>query len=389
MRFTVHGQNRSMSMSNTENVGQSLTIPKPSLPAMKLGQSFVVMPHGLAVEGQPSLDEWLEVGRLLQRAYNSIHWWLGDWLNYGIEHYDLTYEKAQELLEEQGFEYSYGALRNDKYVSTTFPLSCRHDKLSWGHHLEVAPLPPDEQQYWLGYAKEHQLSTRELRAAIKGAKDLPWLRYTDVWNFSDCDERFGLKDFDGRIPGQIVQNIIYYYTEPSAFIIDPMAGGGTTLDVCTKCEETQRQCLAFDINPPRPDIIQADATKPWITDKKADLIFIDPPYWSQQETAYQLVGQSLTQFLTLMELVVKQATQNLKDNGILALLIAPMAVKTDYKDLPFLLYQLVQGMGFQPKRRIHVPVGSEQVGPAVTKHCKDTRTMVSIVRDLLILVKSS
>jgi hypothetical protein len=341
------------------------------------------MPHGLAVEGQPSLDEWLGVGALLNKASDSVHWWIGDWLNYGMEHYNLTYEKAQELLEKNGFEYSYGTLRQDKYVANTIPLLERSNKLTWRHHYEVAPLAPDQQQYWLGYAAEHKLTIRELRAAIKGAEDLPWLRYTDVWNFSVCDDRYGI-NYPGRIPGQIIQNILYYYTEPWTFVIDPMAGGGTTLDVCQKCNEVKRECLAFDIKPVRPDIFKADATKPWPSNRQADLIFIDPPYWSQQEDAYEMASQPLDTFLKMMRLVLDQARQNIKQTGTLALLIAPMAIKTSYIDLPFILHESARELGFRLKRRIHVPVGSQQIGPSVSKHCKDTRTMLAIMRDLLI-----
>lgn len=46
-----------------------------------------------------------------------------------------------------GFDYSYQTLRNDKYVAKEIPLSSRDDKLTWKHHKEVAPLPPDQQQY--------------------------------------------------------------------------------------------------------------------------------------------------------------------------------------------------------------------------------------------------
>jgi hypothetical protein len=86
-----------------------------------------------------------------------------------------------------------------------------------------------------------------------------------------------------------------------------------------------------------------------------------------------------------MQLILKQALENLKDTGILALLIAPMAIKTDYIDLPFILCQSAHAIGFTIKRRIHVAVGSQQVGPAVTKHCIETKTMVALARDLLIL----
>lgn len=346
------------------------------------------MPRGLAVEGQPSLDEWLEVGTLLNKASDSVHWWIGDWLNYGMEHYELTYDKATEMLEQTGLNFSYQTLANDKYVAKQVSFSHRWEKLSWGHHCEVAPLEPEQQQYWLSLAEEKLWSRLELREAIKGAKALPWLRYTDVWNFSECDDRYGI-DSPGRIPGQIVQNVLYYYTELGAFVIDPMAGGGTTLDVCTKCDEVKRECLAFDDKPLRDDIPKADATQPWPAKKQADLIFIDPPYWSQMENAYGgMASEPLEEFLRRMTLILQQAKGKLKENGTLALLIAPMAIKTDYIDLPFILYEKAQGVGFTLKRRIHVPVGSQQAGPAVQKHCAETKTMLAIARDLLILKKT-
>jgi hypothetical protein len=40
------------------------------------------------------------------------------------------------------------------------------------------------------------------------------LQYYNVWSFGQCDTRYGLKGFPGRIPGQIIENLLYYYTEP-------------------------------------------------------------------------------------------------------------------------------------------------------------------------------
>lgn len=56
------------------------------------------------------------------------------------------------------------------------------------------------------------------------------LRFADMWSFVECDKRFG-HDFKGRIPGQIVQHTLYYYTEMFDIVVDPMAGSGTTIDV--------------------------------------------------------------------------------------------------------------------------------------------------------------
>ena len=42
-------------------------------------------------------------------------------------------------------------------------------------------------------------------------KDLSWgLRTWDLWNFNDCDKRFG-DDWPGRIPAQLIAHILYYF----------------------------------------------------------------------------------------------------------------------------------------------------------------------------------
>lgn len=65
-----------------------------------------------------------------------------------------------------------------------------------------------------------------------------FLRFADVWSFVECDKRFG-HDFKGRIPGQIVQHTLYYYTEVFDIVVDPMAGSGTTVDVCKCCQSAK------------------------------------------------------------------------------------------------------------------------------------------------------
>ena len=50
--------------------------------------------------------------------------------------------------------------------------------------------PPEEQEYWLNYAEEHKLTTRELRAAIKGAKADP-LPYSLFFLFGNLEPQVG------------------------------------------------------------------------------------------------------------------------------------------------------------------------------------------------------
>jgi len=83
------------------------------------------------------------------------------WLNYGEQAYGEMYEEA---IEATGLK--YGTLRNDKYVAKRVEFSLRSENLSWHCHKEVAPLEPQEQDFWLEQAEQGQWTVRELRAEI-------------------------------------------------------------------------------------------------------------------------------------------------------------------------------------------------------------------------------
>jgi len=349
-----------------------------SLVGMQLGKSFEVTSLGLVARDTPSKEEWLSVGLIIAKVSGVSNWWMGDWLRIGL---DLKYGDLKKLAEE--LPYTYGTIRQFKYVADRLELSMRIDNLSWAHHQLVASLEADQRIYWLNLAAEKGWSVARLRKEIKGADAMEWLRYTDIWNFSQCDDRFG-NDYPGRIPGQIVLNLLYYYTKENDLIIDPMAGGGVSLDAC---RYLNRRCVALDIKPNRKDIIQADTTLPWPSiEEKASLVFIDPPYWSQQKSAYQgMASSTYAEFLKSMKAVFDQSYSHLMNNGHLAVLIAPMAIKSKFTDISFDFVNTCAA--FTYKRRIGVPVSSQQVGPQIVKNCKDNRIMVALLRDLLIFQK--
>lgn len=328
------------------------------------------------------MGEWLQVGTALRNCQGATQWWIGDWLNYGERAYGENYSQA---LEET--DYEKGSLRNLKYVSGKVEMSLRSDILTWNHHALVAPFEPDEQHNWLNRAVEGRdgkaWSVSTLRAEIKKAKgDSPtWLKFTDIWSFASCDERFGI-DYPGRIPGQILLNLMYYYTSKGDLVVDPMAGGGVTIDTC---KELKRKCVAFDLSPSRKDILKSDATQEWPIKEKAKLIFIDPPYWSQMSEDYGgMASGSYSDFLSDMQKVFLEAKEHLASDGVMSILIAPVAIQHDYTEIPFDFVRVCQDMGFTLIRRISVPVSSQQVGPQIVEHCKNNKILVALIRDLLI-----
>ncbi|MBI3200065.1 MAG: hypothetical protein HYZ29_00900 [Myxococcales bacterium] len=112
------------------------------------------------------------------------------------------------------------------------------------------------------------------------------LKIHDVWTFKDLDPGFG-KTHPGNIPASLVANLLHYFTKPGDLVVDPMAGGGVTGDVC---RALGRACLMADLHPhgERTDISQhkiEDGPVPG-TEGKAALVFADPPYWTLNDDKY-------------------------------------------------------------------------------------------------------
>ena len=87
----------------------------------------------------------------------------------------------------------------------------------------------------------------------------------------------------------ILDRLLYLYTEPYDIVMDPFAGGGSTIDICKK---RLRRYFVSDRAPiveREAEIRKLDVTKTlpgparW-SDVK--LVYLDPPYWKQMEGKY-------------------------------------------------------------------------------------------------------
>jgi hypothetical protein len=143
-------------------------------------------------------------------------------------------------------------------------------------------------------------------------KALQWgIRTWDVWNFLDCDNRFG-DEWPGRIPAQLVAHILYFFSEPNDLVFDPMAGGGVCADTCLAMG---RRCWSLDMEDrpdSRPEIEPYfwDFKKNWEdlpflnAKEKSALIICDPPYFDKKADGYakeSISGLSKTDYLIFLE----------------------------------------------------------------------------------------
>lgn len=99
------------------------------------------------------------------RVKRSMSWWIGDLINFGEGMYPDRYSQA---MEATGLRYE--TISNYAWVCRRVARSRRRDRLAFGIHAEVAPLPPREQTHWLSEAAKNGWTTSELREAIRWAR---------------------------------------------------------------------------------------------------------------------------------------------------------------------------------------------------------------------------
>lgn len=208
-----------------------------------------------------------------------------------------------------------------------------------------------------------------------------------VWNFSKCDKRFGTPNFPSQIPGQVIQNILHYFTQEGDLVVDPMAGGGTTIDVC---REMKRSCLAYDLAPIREDVTRLDIREGFPQKTKGcDLIFLDPPYFKKMNKSYAKDSvSSLTreQFLVFMGKLAKDCFETVKNFGVVALLISDF-IDYDKSLLSCEYYNLFVNAGFTAVNRIQTPLSTQEYNNPQQKKALEKKQLLNISRDLYIFRK--
>lgn len=215
----------------------------------------------------------------------------------------------------------------------------------------------------------------------------------DVWPFRH-DRAFGVAH-PGSIPPAIIAHTLHYFTEPNALVVDPMAGGGTALDVCAAMG---RRCLAYDLAPVRSDVRKHNVNDGLPAEAHdCDLVFCDPPYHTM--LAHRWPGEpengsgalSLPAWQAFLERLAANVFAALRPGGHVALLLANQTEKDlpaghGYIDHAFLGYAALTSKGFLPVRRISCPMDGAYLPQHVTRARAEGR-MLGQVRDLLVMRK--
>ncbi|KKW13319.1 MAG: ParB domain protein nuclease [Candidatus Gottesmanbacteria bacterium GW2011_GWB1_49_7] len=210
-----------------------------------------------------------------------------------------------------------------------------------------------------------------------------------LWNFAKATNE--VKHF-GNIPPEILDNLLYYYTQPLDVVFDPFAGGGMTIDVCTA---RARRYYVSDLT---PIPARAEAIREWDLTQGLpldlpvpDFVFLDPPYWKQAEQRYSqkptdLANMDLAGFLkSIGEIAkaVKRKWNSSRPNGRLALIIGEWKEEGRFVDLAFQSYTAITKY-LSCYNRIQVPYSTEVHGGAYVKQAQENKETLYLCRDLMI-----
>jgi DNA modification methylase len=184
--------------------------------------------------------------------------------------------------------------------------------------------------------------------------------FSSVWSFPIRDSSYYHNSrYPGNFSPQTVRNLILSYTEKNETVLDPMAGGGTTL---IESKLLNRNCIAIDINPKSIELCNqvvnfnfesssefsikcGDARNLEMKDDSVDFIILHPPYFNIIKYSNGKIDgdisnyHRLEDFLSALNSIAAEAYRVLKPGRYCALLIGDTRIKKHY--VPLSVYSLM------------------------------------------------
>ena len=203
-------------------------------------------------------------------------------------------------------------------------------------------------------SKQRALVDVELRKLTKTERELvdfedekPPFETTTLWDYpkqSYGRVQKGNNKFQGVTPAFIIWNMIQRYTQPGDLVVDPMAGSGTTVDVC---KEEDRKVIGYDLYPQHPEVIKNDARHIPLKDSSVDMVFVDSPYgdnvdYSNEKGDIGKLSAEGEDFYSALDTVAQEIYRILKPGKIVGWLIGDQWVKKKFTPVGFKIYKMLE-----------------------------------------------
>jgi transposase len=188
-----------------------------------------------------------------------------------------------------------------------------------------------------------------------------------------------------------LDNLLYLYTSPFDIVIDPFAGGGSTIDICKK---RLRRYLVSDRAPiveredeiRKHDITTGILKPPQWGDVK--LVYLDPPYWLQAKGKYgddpsDLSNMPLDEFNKVLSVLINTYSKKIK-GAYIALIIQPTQWKAPDRQFTDHIGDMLRMVKLPVEMRFSVPYESQQYNAQMVDWAKENKKVLVLTREIIV-----
>jgi hypothetical protein len=191
-----------------------------------------------------------------------------------------------------------------------------------------------------------------------------------------------------------LDNLVYLYTKPFDIVVDPFAGGGSTIDVCKKrlrrhwvgdrlpVVEREHEIRKHDITDGLPPLPR------W---QDARLAYLDPPFWKQAEGKYSkdktdLANMPLEEFTKTLADIINAFSKKLTGGAVIALMMAPTHWRDGNGDMQYAdhVVEMIRAVKLPIDMRVSCPYSSQQCNAQQVEWAKKNRQLLLLSRELVI-----
>lgn len=212
-----------------------------------------------------------------------------------------------------------------------------------------------------------------------------------IYNIWRQNEKTAGSSHFGNSEVRWVDNLLYLYTKPFDVVIDPFAGGGSTIDICRKRFRRHLVSDRLPIVERAKDIRQHDLKdgplKPpqW---KDVKLVYLDPPYWKQAEGRYSqdaddLANMPLEQFTETLAGIITGYAKKVTD-AYIALIIQPTQWKAPERQYTDHIADMLRAVKLPVEMRFSAPYSTEQYTPQMVDWAKDAKRCLVLTREIVV-----
>lgn len=195
----------------------------------------------------------------------------------------------------------------------------------------------------------------------------------------------------GNSESRWVDNLLYLYTKPFDVVVDPFAGGGSTIDICKKrfrryfvsdrkpIVEREKEIRCHDLTGGLPKPPQ------W---KDVKLVYLDPPYWKQAEGQYSndptdLANMDIEAFNAALSGIINGFAKKLTD-AYIALIIQPTQWKSPGRQFTDHVGDMLRAVKLPVDMRYSVPYESQQCTAQMVEWSKENRRTLVLTREIVV-----